>query len=81
MGVAKYSPTVSASYNADQGWWNRHCKYEGDLYDRDGYDEYGYNLSGRDRAGYTEEDYGPDEDGEYRLWERVHADWVGKIIS
>ena len=75
MAVGKYSPTVAASYHANQAWWERHCESPGDWYDRDGYDEYGYDKDGRDRAGYLEEDYLADEDGQYHLYERILDEW------
>lgn len=81
MSTGKYSPTVYASYHADQGWWKRHCESEGDWYDRDGYDEYGYDKDERDRAGFNEEDYMADEDGNHHLWEEVNNTWLTRIIA
>ena len=91
MSCGKWSPTVSASYAADEGWWDKHKKDPNDLYDVDGYDEYGYHhATEKDRAGYTEDDYllsgrwetyGDDEVFEYPLYEDVAREWAGKVIS
>lgn len=96
MSCGKYSPTVSASYGEDQGWWEKHKNHPLDLYDRDGYDWYGYNEQGIDRAGYSEEDYllsgewvsygepgepGYSEEFEYTIYENVRHKWSNKIIG
>lgn len=67
----KYSPTVTAAYMKDQGWW---YKYSGaDLpsieyiaYDPEGFDSYGYDANDVDRAGNNESDY-YSNDGDYDL--------------
>ena len=57
MSTGKYSPTVSATYGADQEW-HRKLRPEDDWHDDEGYDSYGYHKdTDRDRAGYTEWDY------------------------
>jgi hypothetical protein len=59
----KYSPTVSAAYQADQHWWSLYaatCK-EWTQYDPEGYDAYGYNADDVDRAGNPECAYYSDE--------------------
>ena len=57
MSVGKYSPTVSASYGADQEW-HRKLQTEEDWHDDEGYDKYGYHKDTElDRAGYSEDDY------------------------
>lgn len=54
----KYSPTVSAAYQADQEWWKRNCYTTGySIYDVDGYDSYGYDANDVDRAGNQESAY------------------------
>jgi hypothetical protein len=67
----KYSPTVSAAYMQDQGWWDKYsgatkpgAEYIG--YDPDGYDSYGYDENDVDRAGNYEYDY-YHNDGDYDL--------------
>lgn len=85
MSCGKYSPTVSASYANDQGWWEKYCEPDS-LYDKDGYDSYGYNEEGYDRAGYAEWDYldsGEQIEDEYRypLYEDVMWMWNGKVIK
>jgi hypothetical protein len=62
MARGKYSPTVSAAYQANQNWWNAYA-YAGRnpddfvQYDADGFDSYGYNDKDVDRAGNHENDY------------------------
>lgn len=68
MARGKYSPTVSAAYAADQGWWQKY-RVEGETYqayDPEGYDSYGYNEDCIDRAGNHENDY-LHNDGDYDL--------------
>lgn len=67
----KYSPTVTAAYQADQEWWDTHS---GAVllpeihmqYDPEGYDSYGYDKNDTDRAGNSENDYAYN-DGDYDL--------------
>lgn len=64
----KYSPTVSAAYQADQDWFRKFCQLapHGTVvyspYDPDGYDSYGYDKNDQDRAGNHESDYYGDND-------------------
>lgn len=94
MGVAKYSPTVGASYARDQQWWKRNGggygngRNPGAEEDDDGFDSYGYSDggSGPDRAGHTEEQYGDAEweDGRephYVLYERVSDEWRSRLLG
>ena len=68
----KYSPTVTAAYQADQNWHRKFCQLApfGDTiyspYDPEGYDSYGYNKDGTDRAGNQEYEYYRN-DGDYDL--------------
>ena len=55
MAVGKYSPTVVAAYQKNQGWWKPAQEF--DEYDVNGYDSYGYNKDGRDRADFHENAY------------------------
>lgn len=86
MGVAKYSPTVSASYAADRDWW-RKFGVEGQQFDPDGFDSYGYDALSEDRAGNSEHDYesGADYSGDgepsYPLYERVASEWSDRLIA
>ena len=63
MARGKYSPTVTAAYQAKLAWWRKYAySTQRNLddfveYDPEGFDSYGYNADGRDRAGYTENDY------------------------
>lgn len=70
----KYSPTVSAAYQADQDWFIHYCIHEINSseyaqYDPEGYDSYGYNADDVDRAGNQEHEYyandGYDFDGDW----------------
>jgi hypothetical protein len=65
----KYSPTVSAAYQADQHWWSLYagtCK-EWTQYDPEGYDSYGYNEDAIDRAGNPEFAYYSDDGYAYDI--------------
>ena len=58
----KYSPTVSAAYQADQEWFRNYCFHEINSseyaqYDPEGYDSYGYDKNDVDRAGNQEHEY------------------------
>lgn len=50
----KYSPTVSAAYQANQEWFRNYLKPEGFMNDPEGFDSYGYNDDNVDRAGNDE---------------------------
>lgn len=39
----KYSPTVTAAYMKDQGWFRNFMDPHGFIYDPEGFDSYGYN--------------------------------------
>lgn len=54
----KYSPTVSAAYEADQSWFKEYAYG----YDKEGYDSYGYDKDDIDRAGNREHMYYTNED-------------------
>lgn len=79
----KYSPTVFASYAADQKWFEKNgggfgngLNQNSDL-DDDGYDSYGYSQEdgcGPDRAGFFEDEYVIDE----ILFESISETWAGK---
>jgi hypothetical protein len=60
----KYSPTVSAAYQANQRWWDQYAGNNDQTwrqYDPEGYDSYGYNADDCDRAGNYEHEYYPDD--------------------
>ena len=50
----KYSPTVTAAYMKDQGWFRNFMDPHGFIYDPEGFDSYGYNEDDIDRAGNNE---------------------------
>lgn len=87
MARGKYSPTVTAAYQADQQWWEKHTREAYPAYDADGYDSYGYNADGYDRAGNHENDYAHndgdyDRDEDYNLaHEQVTRDWGFNGVS
>lgn len=83
----KYSPTVSAAYQADQEWWTKFAYTDktGDefvRYDPEGFDRYGYDKDDVDRAGNHEFSYmhndladdGFDGDCNY-AYEDAYGEW------
>lgn len=70
----KYSPTVSAAYQADQDWFRKFCELApfGDQvyspYDPEGFDSYGYDKNDTDRAGNQEHVYYADDEYGLNCW-------------
>lgn len=78
----KYSPTVSAAYQADQDWFIHYCIHEINSseyaqYDPEGYDSYGYNADDVDRAGNPEYSYYySDDNGDGNIaYDNARDDW------
>ena len=72
--MVKYSPTVVASYQSDDDWFNG-CS-SNFLYDSEGYDCLGYNHKGLDRAGYSSQDY-----SDHKLYMRVRGQWSAGALG
>lgn len=92
MGVGKYSPTVSVSYQKDQEWFEKNGGGFGNginkdsCYDNDGFDSYGYNEDGFDRAGIHENAYMQtytviEDEFYYTLYEEISDDWNFSIVD
>lgn len=72
----KYSPTVSAAYQADKKWFKKYSDYDSQpdnwfIYDPDGFDSYGYDENEIDRAGNREDDYYSNDDA----YDAALSDW------
>ena len=63
----KYSPTVTAAYQANKNWFKKFSNFDNQrdnwsIYDPEGYDSYGYDENEVDRAGNHESDYYADDE-------------------
>lgn len=77
----KYSPTVSAAYQATQTWFKEYSDFDNkpdawSIYDPEGFDMYGYDENEVDRAGNQEHVYyESDEFGENWFYNQALATW------